>query len=331
MALTGAATLTADAGVDAAGFRVLRDTLHATSGGHSLTISDTGDNLLALAGGHLALAAACRLSADALVSAGQAALLASEPGFATNGHVLTIADTAAHLLALAPAVMALAGVSLLTQSALVNATTAALLAAMPGFSEADGATLTVQDDAAHLLAFSQAMRTITGVEELPQGGVTLTASQAAGLLALGHFVTADSIITVADTVAALSGDANVGWASIAGAWHVTDTAANLAAAASSDVLQHAALVLLSGNAQILAAQAGQLGTISNFAVAAGQLTVVDGAAAIAAQQVAITSIGALAEINDNATIGAAQADALATPVGRRPACRSRRPYADGRR
>ncbi|MEJ0046264.1 MAG: hypothetical protein WDN04_09180 [Rhodospirillales bacterium] len=106
--------------------------------------------------------------------------------------------------------------------------------------------------------------------------------------------------------------ANDGWGYIATFTHVIDTAANLADAAPGNMVQGADLVTLSGNAQISAAQAGLLASIPNFEAAAGQLTVLDGAAAIAGQQIAITSLGALAEINDSVTIGLAQADALAT-------------------
>ena len=311
IALAGAVQLTANATVDAAGFLILRDTLHVAAGGHIVTISDTAQNLLGLAGGNLALAGACVLSGAATVSAAVAATLVSEPGFTTGGHLLTVAGSAADLLALAPGVLALAGATQLTASATVNEATASLLAALPGFSEAGGVTLTVRDDVAHLLAFTQAMQAITGVEELQGGAVTLTASQAAGLVALGHFSGAGTIITVSDNVAALTGGGNPGWSIIANITQVTDTAATLAADAGSLLLQNANAVTLSANASVSAGQAAMLASIPHFAAAAGQLTVVDGAAAIAAQAAAIVSLGALAEINDNETITVAQADTLA--------------------
>ncbi len=193
--------LSADASLSAADAQTLALEPGFATGGHALTISDNVANLLALPGGLQFQAATLALAANQSVSASQLnALLALGGKFDEAQHVLTVTGNAAELAGLSGPALALVVASMLTQSAVVSATTAATLAALPGFLEADGATLTVQDDAAHLLALSRAVLRVTGLEELPAGGVTLTAAQAAGLVALGHFSAAGTTITVADTV-----------------------------------------------------------------------------------------------------------------------------------
>ncbi len=363
-ALASALLLAADATVSAAQYTTFHGLAHAGLGGHSITIADTAANLLALSAGSLGMASALVLSADASLSAEQAQTLFGDPSFSTGGHQLTVVDTAANLLALphanqvaatlltlsanqslnvatlsqlaslgikfsaaghtitcqdtaanlvtlSPVALALInGGEVLSASASVTAATALSLAALPNLSLGAGVTLSVQDTAANLIALGQGYPSIVGSESLLPGSVTITAPQAAALHALPHFSASGATITIADTVAQLSAvglPVLQGLGSIA----IVDTAANLAASASTALVQGASSVSLAGNAQVTAAVAAQIGTIPNFTPGAFQMTVQDTAGAIAQHSAAIVLLASQAIVTDSGPVGIAAADQLA--------------------
>ncbi|MEJ0046261.1 MAG: hypothetical protein WDN04_09165 [Rhodospirillales bacterium] len=146
--------LNAAATVNAAGFATLHDVMHTATGGYVLTVSDNAANLLALAG-NLPPATVTVLSADATLSAQQVTTLVSEPHFSTGVHVLTIADTASNLLALAPNVRVLAGATQLTAAATVNIADFATLRDVLHIATG-GYTVTISDTAANLVSIAAA-------------------------------------------------------------------------------------------------------------------------------------------------------------------------------
>ena len=103
------------------------------------------------------------------------------------GHVVTVGDNAADLLMLSGN-LASDGATVLTADANVSAAAAAELAALPNFTKG-GHALTITDSAANLLALQGAALGVASAEILQPGAVTLTAAQAASLVALGQFST----------------------------------------------------------------------------------------------------------------------------------------------
>ena len=109
-----------------------------TLGGFDLTVIDTAANLAALgsvAGAVNAWHGQVLLAADATVTVAQAVGLRALAGFSGGSHVLTIADTAGHLLAPGDAAtVAAADVVTLSDDATVTVAQAAQLTALHGFT-----------------------------------------------------------------------------------------------------------------------------------------------------------------------------------------------------
>ena len=316
LSLAASCVLSGNATVSASQVMVLAAEPGFSTGGHVLVISDTAANLLALPLSLQLLADGLVLNTAQTVTAAQLTALASLGiEFSTAGHMITVSDTASALAGLSAPALALASSEVLNASVTVSAAVAASLAALPAFSVANGVTLTVQDSAANLLVLPQALLAVAGAESLLGGAVTLNAAQAAALASLGHFSAEGAAITVADTVADLTAPANLAWAGVTAVVNVVDSAANLAVSASTALLQNAAAVTLSGNAQIGVAQAVALDSIPHFSTGSAQLTVLGSATAIAAQAGAITAVASLVEVVGSGTVSAAQADQLATLSG----------------
>jgi len=283
--------------------------IQVTSGSLAATASQLLDSTL-----HFTSGAHATLNASTTQTAAGASALAALPGFAlATGAVLAIADSAVNLAQLPSAAAALAGAEILNAPAIVSAATALQLATLAHLSLGTGATLTVQDSLANLLALGRGAPAITSLVTLaPGSGVTITAAQGHALAAILHFSPAGATITVADSLASLTASANAGWQSAETAVHISDTAANLAAAAGSALVQSATVISLSANAQITAAAAAQIASISNFTPDVFQLTVVDTAAAIAASASAAISVAHSAIVTDSGPISAAIATQLTT-------------------
>jgi hypothetical protein len=316
LTLATASVLSGSAFVTAAQATALAGEPGFSTGGYTLVVSDSAANLLALPQPVQLLASMLRLTEAQTVSAAQlTGLAALGITFTTSGNAITVADGASALAGLAPQALALATAEVLNQSATVSAATAAALTAFSGFSLAGGVTLTVQDSVANLLSLPAFTLADASTEKLAPGAATLTAAQAAALAALPHFSAAGTTITVSDTVAGLTNGANTAWHALAAAVDVVDSAANLAANASSALLQGATSAALSGNGQISVAQAVALAGIPHLTLNGAQLIVADTAAAVAAHASAVGVVASLVEITDSGPVTAAEADALATLAG----------------
>jgi hypothetical protein len=152
---------------------------HFSLGGHTLSVSDTAANLLALSGQAVALATSFGLSADATVTAAQFTTLRDTLHTVPAGHAVTILDSAAHLLALSGS-LSLATACVLTGPAVVSAADAQTLAAEPGFSTG-GYALGISDSAANLLALSPSLQNLAN-------SLTLASSQTVSLAQLAVLV-----------------------------------------------------------------------------------------------------------------------------------------------
>ena len=312
LSLATACVLTGPAVVSAANAQTLVAEPGFSTGGYALGISDTAANLLALPAPLQDLASSLTLASSQTVSLTQLAVLVGWGAkFGTGGHSLTVAGTAADLAALTSPELGLVTGATLTQSATLSGAAAAALVALPGFTVAAGASLTVQDSAANLLSLSSTVLSVAAAEKLPAGAVTLTAATASQLHGLTHFSAAGATITVSDTVANLNAVGHAGWQAVASHTQVVDNAANLIANAGSTLLLNATAVTLSVNGTITAAQATILAGLPNYSNGSYALTVSDGAIAIAGNEPAILSIGTQAVVTDTGPVSAAQAATLA--------------------
>ncbi len=246
-AIVGAYALNGNATVTEAQFVTLRDNLAVNVNGHTLVVSDTAADLLALSG-NLAMDSATLLSADASVTAAQAISLAADPAFATAGHILTITDTAANLLALPTLVQMLAGHLVLASSQSVSAAQASALAALGSSFSTGSNTLTVSDSAANLLAVPLGVAAIAG----------------AYLLTSDATVNAAQFTTLRDSLhIGLNGHAIT----------ILDNAGNLAGLSGN--LADASACLLSANGTVSAAAAAILNGEPGFSNAGHTLTIAD--------------------------------------------------------
>ena len=252
LALASATDLSANAQVSAAQLTALAALPGFNPTGHVIALTDTAPALLALAQPALALATTTTLAADATVTAAQAASLAAEPAFATGGHHLTIADSAANLAGIAPAIAALASAEMLTGTATLSAAAAITLTAAPGFSVAPGASLTIADSLPALLALSAQVQSFAGALVL-NANATASAAQVAAFAGLPHAGLGGHTIAVADTAANLLG---------------------LSGAALADTASAA----LSADATLGAAQAAALAALPGFSAAGHAVMVADTAA-----------------------------------------------------
>ena len=173
-----------------------------SANGQAVTLADTAANLLAPANASvLSLVSAVTLSADATVSAVQAAALQVLSGFTLGGHHLTIADSIGALIALDPATATMATSIVLANGGIVSAAQFSALQALLHLALNDN-TLYVVDTAANLLPLVGGSTALaSGI--LLQGNATLTADQAEALTTLPNFSALPGHIAISDTVADL--------------------------------------------------------------------------------------------------------------------------------
>ena len=269
--------------VSEAQFISLRDIMGVNANGHTLTVSDTASHLLALSG-NLAMDGATQLSADATLSAAQAVSLAGEPGFSTAGHVLTISDTAANLLALPTSVQTLSGHLVLSASQSVSASVAISLAALGGSFSTGGNSLTVSDTAANLLTLPSGVTAIVGAYVL-SADASVNAAQFTSLRDSLHVSTGGHAITI------------------------IDTAPNLAAISGS--MSSASAVLLSANGTVSAAGAAVLYADPGFSNAGHTLTIADTVPNLLALSTPLQNLANAFTLSSNQTASAAQLAGLA--------------------
>jgi hypothetical protein len=274
-------------------------------GGTGITISDTAANLSALAGSAATLNgwhAVVLLSADTILTVSAAQPLLAFAAFATGTHHLTIADSAANLLAPgSAAALGLAGTEQLSQAATITAADAVALAGLHGFSTG-GQTLTIADTPVHLVALPVTVLALATAETIVArttgnaADFTISAAQLAALQALPNLSVAGfaNSITVSDTAPALAG-----------------LAPALAGASSGTLLSHV-VPLLSADAIVTAATANTLAHLPNFGLAGHGLVVADAPAALLSPGVvAGLAIATGTGIAAPATVTVAGATALA--------------------
>ena len=228
-----------------------------STSGRGVTVTDTADSLAILAGSAAAVngwGAQVLLAADATLSVASAQALLAFNAFAEGTHHLTIADTAAHLLAAGASALALASVVRLSQPESLTVAAATALLGLHGFS-ASGQTVTIADTPAHLAAMPGAVAVWAGSEAIAAATAAttadyvLTAAQASALLALPH-LTAFTGVTI------------------------SDTADVLLAPASADVVAHADHIQLSIGTALSVSRAVSLVGLANYQTGAA-LTIAD--------------------------------------------------------
>ncbi|PVX76295.1 DUF4214 domain-containing protein [Paraburkholderia unamae] len=254
-----AVQLSADASVSVAQSQALAGLAHFDANGHTLTLADTIDNLtgntqgfasydvvdtvaniLAGAAGDVVTNAhAVELSADASVSVEQALALANVTNFDVNGHTLTLADTIDNLT---------------------------------GNTTAGGVTsYDVQDTLANILA-NAASDIVTGAHAVQlSADASITVAQAQALESVANFDVHGHTLTLVDTIDNLTGATVAGFSS----YDVQDTAANILAHVSADVVTNAHAVELSADASVSVAQAEILNGTANFGLGGHALNLVD--------------------------------------------------------
>lgn len=181
-----------------------------------------------------------------------------------------IADTAANLLAAIAglvglkAVGGISGVQLTGTANTVTASNAAILAQLPGFALATGATLAISDTSAHLLDPANAAGYPFATRIVLAGTGTVSAADAAALAALHNFRPGGGTTL-----------------------QVADTAANLLLAANATGLAKALTVTLNTSATVTALQMHSLSRLRGFRLGTGVTLV----AADSADQLLLPSVG----------------------------------------
>ena len=180
--------------------------------GATLIIADTADNILSAANTKgVGFGTAFTLKDSSLINAANAKLLLAKPGFTIDtGASVYVSDTATNLLSLAtltPNILlnARTTVQLLGTANTVTAADATLLAGSTGFSFAPGATLTIEDTAANLMAGGNAAGVAKAATVKVIGNsAAISATQAKTLAALPNFtLNAGATLPVTDTSANL--------------------------------------------------------------------------------------------------------------------------------
>ena len=280
---------------------------------NSITLADTASTLAALASalggaasGSLLTHVVPVLSADAVVSAATANILAHVPHFGLAGHTLTVLDSPAGLLS--PGVvagLAIATGSGLAAPAIVTAAIANALAALPGFA-ANGNPMTVADTPAHLLSLSGAAEALAANAQIVPYTVgnaadfTLTAAQLSVLAAVPHLALFGPI-TVSDTAPNL----------------ILLEAVFAAAAPGSSLLaaRPVSVSSLSADATVSAASLSALASLPGLGLAGHILTVRDTPTALLALPRPMLGLATTVALAANAapwTVSAARADVFAS-------------------
>ncbi len=205
--------------------------------GTSVQVVDTAADILAAANNPIIHGAdTISVVTDSTLTLAQLQLLETWPHFTASGTIITLADTAANLLAVTPDIAKPAlQVYEVAVDSTVSAADAVTLSALPGFTIASGTTLTISDSLASMNSFSLShlalatmpgvalqvsdsignlvngtatLTTLTGafpaMSVVPAPGQTVTASQLADLQTVPNFsTTAGHTLTVADTMANL--------------------------------------------------------------------------------------------------------------------------------
>lgn len=334
--LASSLLLTADATVNAALISTFTLLPHAGTAGHTITVTDTAIALLALSPGALALTNATNLSADSAVNVAQANSLAALPSFSTNGHALTVSDTASNLVTLTSASLTKITLTLLSTDATVTAQQAQTLYADPGFSTA-GHQLVIADTAANLVALPHTLLFASSFLELSTdaavNAATLTQLTALGIkfTSAGHSITCDdtalNLAALSPAALALSSSQGLETSAVVSTAVATslsalpnltlapgatlsiqDSVANLVSLGQIGNLPITVETLPPGSTVIItAAQAISLAALPHFSAAGATITVADTVAHLGSATAAISSLGCAVDVQDSAANLAANA------------------------
>ena len=345
-ALATSVLMDASAMVSVDDFVALRSLAHFSLNGFRLTVADTAANLATLVNSTTALLSAAVLTEAATLTADEAQALTTLPGFQAAAGLLTIRDTAAHLLAGSGALPTdwageLAADSIvLSADASVTADQAVRLGMLGTRVDNGGHALIVRDAPSSLLnggGWASILTAITGFALSGGSAWTVSADTASRLAGLAHFSTGPGMI-VSDTVpgllatSAASGLAlassvvlsadqttNVtnatllhGIAGFSAGTHgltIADAAARLATL-DSGTAALASAIQLSAPGIVNAAQFAILRALPHFSTNGQALTVVDTAANLVALATGDVSQASMLALSANATLTADQAEAL---------------------
>ncbi len=338
IALATGFTLSASGTVTAAQFTTLRDTLHVSLGGNTLTIDDTAANLLGLSGS-LTLASACMLSGPATVTAAQLSTLSTLPSFSNGGFALTVNDTAANIALNEPAILHTATLAVVTDTGPINTSQADALALLSNAGKLafqGGDQLVVSDSYANLIAGGNAAGVALAnslvVTDTAANLVTaaahnwgtrsptyalsanavVTGPQATALAALGSsFTTNGHTLSVADTAANVLA-ASAALTSLNITATVNDAAATLGSDSSSLLALGAHLAAVHATDTVPLAAGIAAGLAPLAAKLTGTVTVGDSAAAIDTNLAGLAALGSHAAIT--ATDSAANVGPHATDL-----------------
>ncbi len=261
--------------------------------GVTVTVLDSITNILAAAAALPAIASSILANDTETVSAAGAATLAALTGFSLHDNSLTLADTAANLVAATPGAITLATAVHLTSDALISEAMALQFVAMGVKFSPHGFFVAVYDTIANLEALT-APGTLSVVNSWISSAVLSTngTGSVADATALSHLV-----------------GFNVGTRELT----ISDSAANLLAA-DNGVLALAHVVQLSQASTVTAANAVTLEALQGFS-ANGLLTIVDTPAALAAMGASLatpaSSVSLATEIDANASAYAINATQFA--------------------
>ncbi len=285
-----------------------------TISGVVVAVYDTAANILAAANNPIIHdASSIALTASATLTLAQLVTLETWPSFTAAGLTLTLADSAANLLAFTSAeakpVLTVFQVSI---SSTVTAAQATTLEGMSHFGVSSGATLTISDTMADLLAQAATIQLLQHPNVIVRlsAGNTATVSQADTLATLPNFgVAAGQTLTIADTVAHLV-TLTTGQAAIATA--ITLSGNDTATAAQ--LVELAALPHFSpGHTLTVDDTLADLATLTTTQHALATAETIDDTVSnlLAAPSTAFSGATAIVAELDGTTLDAAQATALA--------------------
>ena len=286
--------------------------------GAAIAVFDTAANILAGTGNSIIRnAGSIALSANAMLSLSQLLTLETWASFTAAGLTLTLANSAANLLALTtPEQKPALTVFQVSISSTVTAASAITLGAMSHFSVVSGATLTIADTIANLAASAGALTSVmalSGVAEIVTDTVANLLAQTGAMTTLEAQLPHLSVSLAGNDTASVTQLASL--AALpgfrAGTGHtltIADTVSNLLAltTAQKALIQATAL---SGNGSANVSQISQLAALPSFARGAGHtLAVTDTLANLATLTPAQTALASSTAVDDTlANVTAAQA------------------------
>ena len=198
-----ATTVQLSAGIlTSAAYATLLADLHGFTAGAAITVADTVAHLLDPANADgLAAASTVEVAADVTVSAAQLTSLSGIANFATGGHAITVADTAAAIAGLSQPALGFSSLAAVTDtSANVSASLNSLQSAVTGHSHA--LSIALSDGVAHTLSITVTAATYGAdaatIDTITTVGAVRVIGTAAQLAALSSSLAADTVVGEVD-------------------------------------------------------------------------------------------------------------------------------------